>query len=141
MSGNLRSHVGVVEMGTGIRNGPETYQYEFVGIMGHNMSLPQDFQDSWNFSSTLKLRCHQTLTLSLVSPPLSLPPNFWVFQTSKPGTHQSLTLFPFIVIFAHLLFLPHTAFLCFYYCMLCFAMFPFALPLPLTSHPLHPHYP
>src|SRR5882724_11438745 len=36
-------------------------------------------------------------TLSLVLPPSSLPPNFRVFQTSKPGTHQSLTLFPFIV--------------------------------------------
>jgi len=38
VSRNLRSHVGVVEMGTGIRNGLETYQYKFVGIMGHNMT-------------------------------------------------------------------------------------------------------
>ena len=36
MSRNLRSHVGVVEIGSGIQNGPETYQYEFVGVMGCN---------------------------------------------------------------------------------------------------------
>jgi len=28
--------VGVAEMGTGIQNGLETYQYEFVGVMGCN---------------------------------------------------------------------------------------------------------
>ena len=37
VSGNLRSHEGV---GTGIWNGPETYQYEFVGVMGHNSISP-----------------------------------------------------------------------------------------------------
>ena len=37
VSGNLRSHVGLVEMGTGIQNGLETYQYKFVGIVGHNI--------------------------------------------------------------------------------------------------------
>src|SRR5882724_3763220 len=36
--------------------------------------------------------CMALVTLSLVLPPLSLPPNFWVFQTSKPRTHQSPTL-------------------------------------------------
>src|SRR5882724_515187 len=50
-------------------------------------------------------------TLSLVLPPSSLPPNFRVFQTSKPGTHQSLTLFPFIVK-SHLLFPSTPATMC-----------------------------
>ena len=36
VSGNLRSHVGVAEKGTVIRNGLETYQQEFVGVMGCN---------------------------------------------------------------------------------------------------------
>jgi len=39
VSGNLGSHVGVVEKGTGIWNGPETYQQEFVGIMGCNRDM------------------------------------------------------------------------------------------------------
>jgi len=36
VSGNLGSCVGVAEMGTGIWNRLETYQYEFVGITGCN---------------------------------------------------------------------------------------------------------
>jgi len=40
VSGNLGSCVGVAETGTGIQNGPETYQYEFVGVMGHNSISP-----------------------------------------------------------------------------------------------------
>src|SRR5882724_3575797 len=35
-SGNLRSHVGVAELVTGIWNRPETYQQEFVGVVGCN---------------------------------------------------------------------------------------------------------
>src|SRR5882724_6934407 len=69
-------------------------------------------------------------TLSLVLPPFSLLPNFWVFQTSKPRTHQSLTLFPFIVK-SCLLFPSDPATMCF--------LFMYILPCHIfQSHLVYP---
>ena len=85
--------MGVAEKGTGIQNGPETYQQEFVGIMGHNTKPLNPMTIVGNFNLALPEEQSSIWARIWVLPHMALTPKVELHnEASQMGCEHSISV-------------------------------------------------